>query len=53
MLVIIKTLTRQKAIEKYGVITEEIFGARGGWKSVTFGQKKFLSTYLRPEKTGR
>jgi len=51
--VIIKTLTRQEAIEKYGAITEEVFGARGGWKSATFGQNKFLSTYLRPEKTGR
>ncbi len=47
---VIKTLTREEAIEKYGVITEEVFGPRGGWKSVRFGEKIFISPYLRPAK---
>lgn len=45
-----KTLTRQEALEKYGAITEEIYGPRGGWKSVTFGEKKFISPYLKSKK---
>jgi len=45
--VIDKTLTRQEAIEKYGEITDEEFGPRGGWKSVTFGDKKFISKKLK------
>jgi hypothetical protein len=48
---IVKTLTREEAIEKYGPITNEEFGPRGGWRSVTFGNKKFGSDYLRPPKT--
>lgn len=47
---VIKTLSREEAIEKYGPITNEVFGPRGGWKSTTFGNKKFTSDYLRPEK---
>ena len=48
---VIKTLTRKKAIEKYGSITDETFGPRGGWKSTTFGENKFVSKFLKPEKT--
>lgn len=44
---ITKSLTRQEAIEKYGPITNEEFGPRGGWKSVTFGDKKFISPRLK------
>lgn len=47
---VVKSLTRAEAEEKYGPVTEEIFGPRGGWKSVTFGEKKFSSEYLRPER---
>lgn len=45
-----KKITREEAMQKYGAITEEIFGPRGGWKSVTFGTKKFISKYLKPSK---
>lgn len=43
---ITKKLTRKEAIEKYGEVTDEEFGPRGGWKSVTFGNKKFGSRQL-------
>ncbi len=43
-----KKLTREEAIEKYGSITNEEFGPQGGWKSVTFGKKHFVSNFLRP-----
>ena len=46
---ITKKLTREEAIEKYGAITDEEFGPRGGWKSVTFGDKKFSSKFLKEE----
>ena len=44
-----KVLTREDCIEKYGEITDEEFGPRGGWKSVTFGKKKFITTKLKPQ----
>jgi hypothetical protein len=44
-------LTREEAIKKYGEITDEEFGPRGGWRSVTFGTTKFRSKYLKPIKT--
>ncbi len=47
---ITKTLSREEAIEKYGPITNEVFGPRGGWKSTDFGSKQFISKYLKPEK---
>lgn len=47
---VVKKLSREQAIELYGEITAEEFGPRGGWKSTTFGIKKFGSTYLRPQK---
>ena len=40
-------LTREEAENKYGGITDEEFGVRGGWKSITFRDKKFCSKYLR------
>lgn len=43
-----KTLSREEAIKKYGDIKEEVFGPKGGWKSVTFGEKKFVSKLLKP-----
>lgn len=45
--IVMKSLTRLDAKEKYGEITEEIFGPKGGWKSVTFGDKKFCSKHLK------
>jgi hypothetical protein len=43
-----KYLTREEAEKQYGPITNEEFGPRGGWRSVTFGNKKFMSKALRP-----
>lgn len=40
-------LTREKAIELYGPVTNEEFGPKGGWKSVTFGETKFISRYMK------
>jgi hypothetical protein len=45
---IVKTLTRAEAIEKFGPVTAEEYGPRGGWRSVMFGNKRFLSKNLRP-----
>ena len=45
--VIENRLTREDAITKYGEITHEEFGPAGGWKSVTFGDKKFISKFLK------
>lgn len=43
-----RKVTREECIELYGPITEEVYGPRGGWKSVTFGSTKFIHDYLRP-----
>ncbi len=45
---IVKKLNRDEAVKKYGSITDEEFGPRGGWKSITFGNKKFSAKELRP-----
>jgi hypothetical protein len=45
--VITKTLTRLEAIEKYGPISNEVTGPRGGFKSAMFGDKLFYSKYLK------
>lgn len=45
--IITDSLTREKAIEKYGPITNEEFGPKGGWKSVTFGTTKFISKLMK------
>ena len=42
--------TRAKMVELYGPVTDEEYGPRGGWKSVTFGTTRFGSDYLRPNK---
>ena len=47
---ITRTLTRSKAIKKYGAVTNEEFGPRGGWRSVTFGDKTFESDCLKESK---
>ena len=48
-IVVTKKLTREEAIKKYGKITNEEFGTRGGWESITFGGKiKFISKVLKP-----
>lgn len=45
---ILKELTRDAAIAKYGPVTAEVFGPQGGFKSVTFGETKFTSKVFRP-----
>lgn len=45
---ITRKLTRVEAIARYGDVSDEKFGPRGGWKSVTFGTKRFCSQFLRP-----
>jgi hypothetical protein len=44
---IVKELSRAEAIERYGPVTNEVFGPRGGFKSVTFGHKTFICRELR------
>ena len=44
---VMRWLTRQEAIELYGPVTNEELGPRGGWRSVTFGEKKFVSKCLK------
>lgn len=41
-------LTRQEAEQKYGPVTNEVFGPKGGFKTVTFGSTTFMSKHLRP-----
>jgi hypothetical protein len=45
---IVRSVTREECIEKYGEITSEEYGPRGGWKKVTFGSTTFISEKLRP-----
>jgi len=47
---ITKLLTREEAEKKYGKKKDDIFGPKGGWISVTFGEKEFCSKYLKPLK---
>lgn len=46
-------LSRDEAQRKYGDITHETFGPRGGWKSVTFGTKTFMSHHFKPRTDAR
>jgi hypothetical protein len=50
---IVKRMTREDAIEKYGPVTDEEWGPRGGWKSVTFGKKKFMSRSFKSERPAK
>lgn len=47
---VIETLSREKAALLYGEITDQVFGPCGGLKSITFGEKKFVHKFLRPER---
>ena len=46
-LYIVRKVTREECIKLYGPITNEEYGPRGGWKSVTFGTTRFAHDYLR------
>ena len=45
-----KWLSRNEAAELFGAITDETFGPRGGWKSVTFGSKKFICMRMKSKR---
>jgi len=47
---VVDELTPERAIKKYGKVTDLELGPRGGFKSVTYGEKKFLSRMLNPNK---
>ena len=44
---VVKWLSRQEAEAKYGPVTDEVFGPRGGWKAITFGETQFCARHLR------
>lgn len=46
--VVVKWLTPEEAIKKYGPITHQQFGPQGGWRSVTYGSTTFTAKELRP-----
>lgn len=41
-----------EAVRKYGQIAEVVLGPKGGFESVTYGAKKFVSRFLDPRGTG-
>jgi hypothetical protein len=43
-------LTRREAIDQYGPVKAEVYGPRGGWKSVTFGATTFTSPLMKSTK---
>ena len=45
---IVKRLTSEEAVVKYGAVTNLELGPRGGFKSVTYGDKKFSSNCVDP-----
>lgn len=47
---ITKCLTPKEAEKKYGKVTNLELGPRGGFRSVTYGEKKFRSKFLDPRK---
>jgi len=46
---IVKVLGHRAAVRKYGKVTDSVRGPRGGWKSETFGEEKFISKWVSPE----
>lgn len=50
--VILKELSRTEAIEKYGPVTGELYGPRGGFKWAKFGNKTFYAKSLSKNYTG-
>lgn len=49
-LLVTKWLTPTEAIQKYGDVTDVERGPRGGFRSVAYGDKRFLSKRLDPGK---
>lgn len=50
---ITKHLEEAEAVEKYGKITDIELGPRGGFRSITFGDKKFGSSRLYNYRKGK
>lgn len=46
---IVKELTVDEAVAKYGEITSMVVGPRGGFRTVTYGDKTFCSRTVEPE----
>ena len=44
-----KYLTHKDAVEKYGSVTNLELGPRGGFRTITFGQKTFCQKRLREQ----
>jgi len=44
---ITQKLTRAKATKLYGPKEHDEYGPRGGWKAVTFGDKRFISEVFK------
>jgi len=47
---VVTYLKPQEAIEKYGAITEVVTGPRGGFRTVKYGEKKFVCKRLDPRR---
>lgn len=45
-------LSAAEAVRKYGPVTQIVLGRNGGFKSVTYGDKKFVSRQLDPRGSG-
>lgn len=45
-------LTPAAAVRKYGAITRVVLGPSGGFQSVSYGNKKFISRQVDPRRTG-
>lgn len=49
---ITERLTPAEAIRRYGPIAQIVLGPQGGFKSVTYGTKKFICSFVDPRRTG-
>ena len=47
---ITKWLTVEEAMERYGPMTKEERGPRGGFRKITFGKKTFSDKHLDPKR---
>lgn len=48
-----KTLDHKSAVRIYGEVTNLELGPRGGFRNITFGDKKFMSKELKPDPLNR
>lgn len=45
---VVRWLTEEEAVQKYGSVTKTEVGPRGGFRSITYGDKKFVHRQMRP-----